>query len=313
MTRVKLKHLAYVTYAVDDLDKIESFLTDFGLQTSLKTSDTLYMRGAGTDPYLYVAEERAKPEYISLAFEVQSRADLELATTISGASRIEKLTAPGGGERVRLVSPGKQVIDLVYGIAPRAALETRQTFPLNISDMQPRKNRPVRQRAEATPVLRLGHCALWVEDGAAETEWFLKNLEMAASDYICIPGAPEPKVVGAFLRLDHGDAFVEHHCILVNESANVGCHHASFEVLDMDAVFAAHEFLRTRSWSLDAGVGRHYLGSLIYDYWTDPFGNRIEHYTDSDIINGDYQPTRFVGGAEETTQWGMAPPPQFFS
>lgn len=313
MTRVKLKHLAYVTYAVDDLNKLESFLTDFGLQTSHKTSDVLYMRGAGATPYLYVAEKKAKSEYISLAFEVQSRADLEIAAAISGASRIEELTAPGGGERVRLISPGKQVIDLVHGIAPVAALQTRQTFPLNISDTQPRKNRPVRQRAEATPVLRLGHCALWVEDGAAETAWFLKHLEMAASDYICIPGDQEPKVVGAFLRMDHGADFVEHHCILVNESLNAGCHHASFEVLDMDAVFAAHEFLRTRNWSLDAGVGRHYLGSLIYDYWTDPFGNRIEHYTDSDIINDEYQPTRFVGGAEETTQWGMAPPPQFFA
>ncbi|GAA4131596.1 VOC family protein [Aminobacter aganoensis] len=313
MARIRLKQLAYVTYAVPDLDLIERFLGDFGLARNLRTDEVLYMRGTGSEQYLYVAEKSAKAEYISLAFEVQSRQDLEVASMVPGASPLEKLKGPGGGTRVRLTSPGGQRIDLVHGIAELAPLPVRETFPLNISDRQPRKNRPVRQRAEATPILRLGHCALWVKDGEAELAWFLKHLELVASDYICIPGEPEPKVIGAFLRLDRGVDFVEHHCILINESIHSGCHHASFEVLDLDAVFAAHEHLKAQDWSLDAGIGRHYLGSLIYDYWTDPFGNRIEHYTDSDIVNHEYVPTRFVGGAEETTQWGMAPPPEFFA
>jgi len=30
------------------------------------------------------------------------------------------------------------------------------------------------------------------------------------------------------------------------------------------------------------GVGRHVLGSQVFDYWFDPFGHRIEHWTDGD-------------------------------
>jgi hypothetical protein len=35
-------------------------------------------------------------------------------------------------------------------------------------------------------------------------------------------------------------------------------------------------------------VGRHYDGSNVFDYWRDPFGNKLEHYADGDVINDDY-------------------------
>ena len=170
----------------------------------------------------------------------------------------------------------------------------------------------VRQRAQATPVLRIGHFVLRVKDAGSELKWFMDHFALVESDYICAPGDPDPIVKGTFLRYARGMEFVEHHCILINESALHGCHHSSYEVLDLDAVLAGHDFLVQKGWNLDAGVGRHHLGSLIYDYWLDPFGNRIEHYTDTDLINDDYKPVYFVGGAHETTQWGMAPPPSFF-
>ena len=114
------------------------------------------------------------------------------------------------------------------------------------------------------------------------------------------------------MRLDRGQEFVDHHIILVNQSHLEGCHHSSYEVLDLDAVTTGHYHLVSQGWNLDAGYGRHYLGSLIYDYWLDPFGNRVEHYTDTDLVNDDYVPVYFAGTVEETTQWGMAPPPSFF-
>jgi len=49
---------------------------------------------------------------------------------------------------------------------------------------------------------------------------------------------------------------------------------------------------------------RYYLVSLIYDYWLDPFGNRVEHNTDTDLVNNEYEPIYFTGTAEETTQRG---------
>ena len=33
------------------------------------------------------------------------------------------------------------------------------------------------------------------------------------------------------------------------------------------------------------GLGRHYLGSQVYDYWADPWGRIHEHWADSDRLN----------------------------
>ena len=33
------------------------------------------------------------------------------------------------------------------------------------------------------------------------------------------------------------------------------------------------------------GIGRHVLGSQVYDYWADPWGHVHEHWADSDRLN----------------------------
>ena len=34
------------------------------------------------------------------------------------------------------------------------------------------------------------------------------------------------------------------------------------------------------------GMGRHFLGSQVFDYWLDINGNEFEHYTDGDVFTG---------------------------
>ena len=69
-----------------------------------------------------------------------------------------------------------------------------------------------------------------------------------------------------------------------NERA--GLNHFSFEVQDIDDVFIGHEYLSGLSkdehmW----GIGRHLLGSQVYDYWADPWGRVHEHWADTDRLN----------------------------
>ena len=44
-------------------------------------------------------------------------------------------------------------------------------------------------------------------------------------------------------------------------------HHASFEVNDTDTQQLGHDWLRARLWTNCWGVGRHVLGSQVFDYW----------------------------------------------
>ena len=72
-------------------------------------------------------------------------------------------------------------------------------------------------------------------------------------------------------------------------------HHSSYEVLsyavsllipakaalqieDFDQQLIGHEWLTDKGYQSSWGVGRHVLGSQIFDYWFDPSGHHVEHY-----------------------------------
>ena len=59
------------------------------------------------------------------------------------------------------------------------------------------------------------------------------------------------------------------------------------------------------------GIGRHVLGSQIFDYWQDPWGRVHEHWTDSDVLNI-HSGSNLVPAEEGlNSQWGDAAPAAF--
>lgn len=79
-------------------------------------------------------------------------------------------------------------------------------------------------------------------------------------------------------------------------------------------MMGAHDWLMAKNYHLDIGVGRHLIGSQIFDYWKDPFGNRVEHFTDGDVNDVNYEAKEYLLDDEGPTksQWGMVPTPEFF-
>lgn len=47
----------------------------------------------------------------------------------------------------------------------------------------------------------------------------------------------------------------------------IKAHHTSFEVDDVDSQVVGHHYLRHKGYINVFGVGRHVLGSQIFDYW----------------------------------------------
>jgi hypothetical protein len=45
-------------------------------------------------------------------------------------------------------------------------------------------------------------------------------------------------------------------------------HHSSFEIDNMDSQLMGHYHLQEKGWTNCWGVGRHLLGSQIFDYWS---------------------------------------------
>jgi hypothetical protein len=80
----------------------------------------------------------------------------------------------------------------------------------------------------------------------------------------------------------------------------------------------AKDVLATREYQRQAaifarwvwGIGRHQLGSHIFDYWQDPWGRVHEHWTDTDTLNADSAPG-LCGTDDLNRPWGDPIPPSF--
>ena len=308
----KAVHAAQVTYEAPDLALMERFMTDFGLHT-VEGSDenTLYMRGTGSQHHIHVTRKADKPGFVGASIEVATRADLDELAAKPGSSEVRESGEPGGGYEVVMVMPDGFEIRAIWGRETAEPLAVRGAHQLNNIEIKPRVNASVRTPTEICEVVRLGHFVLHVSNHDEAVAWLMERFNFVPSDYFATPGE-HGEVYGTFIRVDHGEDLVDHHFMLVLQSDWVGVHHSSFEVTDLDAVMAAHDFLLEQGYTLDVGVGRHMLGSQIFDYWKDPFGFRVEHYTDGDTVNSSWQPSKFTGTAAETTQWGAKTPLEFF-
>lgn len=90
--------VAYVVYQVTDLDRMESFMQEFGLVTAEKRGDALFMRGASTAPFIHVTHKGSENRFVGGAMQMASKADLEALAALPGSSAVEPITdMPGGG------------------------------------------------------------------------------------------------------------------------------------------------------------------------------------------------------------------------
>src|SRR5689334_20537530 len=98
--RIRILKTAFVVYYHADLSKARQFFLDFGMSiASERPGKEIFFNGFGTEPYVYIARQaEGESEFGGAAYEVETRAELERAARIEGASSIMKLGAPGGGE-----------------------------------------------------------------------------------------------------------------------------------------------------------------------------------------------------------------------
>ena len=51
---------------------------------------------------------------------------------------------------------------------------------------------------------------------------------------------------------------------------------------------AGHYSLKEAGYQHSWGIGKHLLGSQVFDYWKDPHGFTLEHFTDGDLMNAEF-------------------------
>jgi len=298
---IKVRDIAFVRFGVPDLDAMERFLGDFGLVVTARLGDAIYARGTDPEPYLHVSE-LGESGFRGLAFEAASAADLAAAAQLDGAGPIEKLDAPGGGQRVRFSDPDGFQVEVVHGRERLPALPIRGAAPLNRGSDRRRLGELQRIAPGPSSVKRIGHAVLRVGDFRASEAWYRSRFGFAVSDEIYL-GDPD-NVVTAFMRCDRGEEYSDHHTLLCVGLGEPGFDHAAFEVEDVDQVMVGHDHLKQAGYDHHAGIGRHVLGSQVFDYWRDPWGFVLEHFSDGDLLNVRHETGRHDPKTALGTQWG---------
>ena len=310
MPVIKVVDMAWGRLRSPDLDVQEEFLTRFGLVRTARTPTALYMRGTDPTHHIHVTE-KGDPKFVGFAYYAASEDDLGRLANVPGASGIETIDEPGGGKRLRLTEPNGYQIEVVHGLAPAApiAIEPRQKLNTGESPLS-RAGELMRLPKGPSHVKRIGHGVLMTPRFDETIRWFRETLGFICSDDVY--AGEKDNLIGSFNRCDRGDAYVDHHVLFCLNHQKTGLNHLSFEVQDIDDVCMGHDFLKqTGAYEHMWGIGRHVLGSQVYDYWADPWGRVHEHWADSDRLNLANGSNLVPAEEALVSQWGEAPPEKF--
>jgi catechol 2,3-dioxygenase-like lactoylglutathione lyase family enzyme len=307
MSVIKIHDLAYGRLSAPDLDKEEEFLTDFGLIRSARTPTALYMRGTDPPHHIHVTQ-LGEPRYVGIAFRVASPDDLEKIARVEGASPIEDIDEPGGGKRVRLTDPDGYQVEVIHGMEMLAPIPVNRPR-VNSGNERRRQGELFRVPRGPAQIKRFGHFVVMSKNFEKTLAWYREMFGFRCSDEFY--AGDKNNVVGSFNRLDRGDEYVDHHAFFCIRGDKNGLNHLSFEARDIDDIMIGHEHLKTKPYEHMWGIGRHLLGSQVFDYWADPWGRVHEHWADTDVLNVHTPPNLIERGEGAGGPWGEPPSARF--
>lgn len=302
---IRVEDIAYVRFAAPDLAAMRAFLEDFGM-SCFERQGRLYAKGTDGRPFVHVTEPGAA-KFLAVGFRATDVADLERLAAHEGVPATE-FDAPGGGRVLRLTDPDGYSVEVVAGQSREPAIPPVADPPRNSATARSRLRAALRFERGPAQVLRIGHAVLKVRDFRRAEQWYKERLGFLTSDEVeAAPDLP----LGAFLRCDQGARPVDHHTLFLAQLPGaLGLLHAAFEVAHLDDLMLGHQHLKDRKRDAAWGVGRHVMGSQVFDYWRDPFGNELEHWTDGDLFTAADPPQKMPMSALLAVQWGT-PHPMF--
>ncbi|WP_075790954.1 VOC family protein [Massilia putida] len=273
--------LRSIAIGVTDLDAAERFYNDtWHLQTVARTTDAVYLRGAGSFHHILALHKDDAPVVRNVTFSVADRTDLDtIAARVPGAggrvlSGPAPVDEPGGGTAVTIADPQGRILRFVHG-------DERHT-----------------ERAHRDAPSRITHVVFNSADVAVAQRFFEEALGFRLSD--------RTKVM-AFMRCNR-----DHHSIALADSDADTLNHIAFVMPDLDAVMRGAGRMNDAGWPIEWGVGRHGPGNNVFSYFVGPDDFVIEYTADVLQVDDTYK----VGGPADWKwppgrfdQWGVSKPP----
>jgi catechol 2,3-dioxygenase-like lactoylglutathione lyase family enzyme len=300
---IKVHDLAWLEFDKPDLERAELFARAFGFTASMRTADQLLLRGIDAGAPCVIIRRGGRSRFTGAAFRAGDATDVLRLADATG-NTVTRLPESLGGVAVELVDPSGVLVRVVSDTDELAPLPGQRPLTVNVGHGAVRTNATQRPPREPAKVQRLGHVVLQTTRYATTLNWYLKHLGLIVSDFLYYTGQRERGPVMSFIRCDRGGVPTDHHTLaLVLGPANRYVHSA-YQVADLDALAAGGEYLREQGYQRSWGVGRHIQGSQIFDYWRDPDGFMVGHFSDGDLFDRTLDTGWAPMSASGLAQWG---------
>jgi catechol 2,3-dioxygenase-like lactoylglutathione lyase family enzyme len=295
-----VRGLAQLHFVRRDTRRTRAFLEDFGLRVHESRTGGLTFRGTWEGAPCVVVDEGPEDRFAGSTFVVDGPAEVARL-----GERLDRpVEAHMGGVAVSLVDPAGVPVRVAADLDTLDALPERAPLSFNFGERAARRNASQRPPRAPAEVQRLGHVVLETTRFQAMLTWYLETLGLIVSDFLYLDDLPQRGPVMAFLRCDRGDVPTDHHTVALHLGMENGLSHAAFQVTDLDAIAAGGEHLAQQGHRRVWGIGRHILGSQIFDYWRGPAGDLFEHYADGDVFDASVEPGWEPMRASGLSQWG---------
>lgn len=300
---IKVQDLAWLEFHKPDLVRAEAFAQTFGFTTLLRTDDELHLRGTDAGGPCVLIRRGPRSRFAGMAFRAADEADVRRLATATETVTHE-LPETLGGLAVDLVDPSGIPVKVVAGIHDVEALPAQAAHTFNFGHELRRANATQRPPREPARVQRLGHLVLQTTKYREALDWYLDHLGMIVSDFLYFPGQRDRGPAMSFIRCDRGRTPTDHHTLAIALGPSNRYVHSAYQVCDLDALAAGGELLKSHGYQRSWGIGRHIQGSQIFDYWRDPDGFLVEHFTDGDMFDATLEPGWAPFTASGLAQWG---------
>ncbi len=300
---IKVRDLAWLEFEKPDLTRAEAFARAFGFTTVLHTADELQLRGTDAGSPCVIIRRGARSRFVGPAFAAQEKADVERLARATGA-RTRALPEAIGGVAVDLTDPNGIPVRVVAGTRELPELPAQQPRIFNFGHELRRSNATQRPPREPARVQRLGHVVLQGTKYIETLNWYLDHIGLIVSDFMYYPGQRDRGPAMSFIRCDRGSTPADHHTLALALGPSNRYVHSAYQACDLDAIAAGGEYLRELGYHRSWGIGRHIQGSQIFDYWRDPDGFLVEHFSDGDMFDDTLEPGWALFTASGLAQWG---------
>ncbi|HSV40692.1 MAG TPA: VOC family protein [Nocardioidaceae bacterium] len=303
---IKVEDIAWLEFEKPDLKKAEAFANAFGFTTAARTPDEVQLRGAYAGAPCVIIRRGPKSRFAGTAYKAADSTDLLRLADATGAT-VQPLPTSIGGLVVDLRDPSGAGVRVVSDLHELPALATQPAHTFNLGGGVERINATQRPPRMPATVERLGHVVLQTTKYQETLDWYLKHLGLIVSDFKYFDGQRDKGPTMSFIRCDRGSLPADHHTLAMTLGPRNRYVHSAYQVSDFDALAAGGEYLKDQGYVRSWGIGRHIEGSQIFDYWRDPDGFLVEHFTDGDQFDNTLEPGWSAMTASGLAQWG--PPP----